>query len=74
MLECKQDLIDKVEKIGIENLSVIVTVVELPSGAKEVLVNYQKLPEKISYLKDAYNDNLTLKTKEDIILLDCIIL
>jgi len=70
----KQKLIEKVESVGIENISLIVTVVLLPTGAKEVITNYQELSGKINYLLGAYDDDLTLKTCKDIKLLDCIIL
>jgi hypothetical protein len=72
----KNKLIEKWEKVS--NLGhgarLIVTVVTLPSGALEVITNYQKLDEKMEYLINAYDDNLVLKSCPQIKLLDCIIL
>jgi hypothetical protein len=70
----KQDLIELIEIIGKENVSLIVTVVLLPTGAREVITNYEKLQEKIDYLLNAYDDNLQLKACSDIKLLDFIIM
>ena len=70
----KTELLEKINKIGIENASIIITVVELPTKAKETIINYRELPGKIDYLLEAYDDNLVLKKCSDIRLLDCIIL
>ena len=77
----RQEFLNKISKAR-ENgkLSVIVTVVTLPKSetdkesAIEVITNYQNLDTKISYLLNAYDDDLCLKSKKDIKLLDCIIL
>lgn len=64
-------------KAKIENYKepkLLVTVVQLPSGAYETLVNNDKLESKFEYLLSAYDEELRLKTKKDIKLLDCIIL
>ena len=70
----KNDLIKKIDTIGRDNISLIVTVVQLPSGAKEVIVNSQELTDKIDYLLQAYDENLVLKTFDKIRMLDFIIL
>ena len=57
-----------------KNPEVIITVVKLPTGALEVITNYQELQGKIDYILKAYDDNLCLKTCPQIKLLDCIIL
>lgn len=77
----REKLIKKVESLYVENLykkpkplRLIVTVVKLPSGALETIVNNQDLDEKIKYILGAYDDNLRLKTCKEIELVDCIIL
>jgi hypothetical protein len=57
-----------------KNPEVIITVVKLPTGALEVITNYQELQGKIDYILNAYDDNLCLKTCPQIKLMDCIIL
>lgn len=52
----------------------IVTVVKLPTGALETLVNNSELKAKLEYIMNAYDENLCLKTCPDIKLMDCIIL
>jgi hypothetical protein len=69
----KQDLINKINKINKEDVRLIITVVLLPSGAYEVITNYEKLQYKIDYLMNAYDEDLRLKTFKDIKLIDCII-
>lgn len=72
----REKIIKKVENLdkNQQPLSLIVTVVKLPTGALEVISNTQSLNEKIKYILSAYDDNLRLKTCKDIELLDCIIL
>jgi hypothetical protein len=72
----KQEIRDRIIYLdsGMIPLSLIVTVVLLPSGAKEVITNYQRLDEKIKYLMEAYDENLRLKSCPEIQLLDFIIL
>lgn len=70
----KQQLESKLRGISHEDLRVIVTVVQLPTGALEVITNYEKLPDKIKYLWNAYDDDLRLKTCPTIRLVDAIII
>jgi hypothetical protein len=70
----KQEFIERVEKIGKDKLSILVTVSRLPTGAKEVIINYQELDKKVDYIIDAYNDNLELKTCTVIKILDFVVL
>lgn len=72
----KQEIRDRVAYLdsGMIPMSLIVTVVLLPSGAKEVITNSQRLDEKIKYLMEAYDENLHLRSCPEIQLLDCIIL
>lgn len=62
------------KKLNKENKVCIITTCKLPSGSVEVLINYQKLEEKKDYLLNAYDDNLKLKTMQDIKLLDLIVI
>jgi hypothetical protein len=68
----KQELIKIVE--GVENPTLIITVVLLPTKAKEVIVNHEFLKEKIDYILKAYDDDLYLLTCPNIKLLGLIIL
>lgn len=67
----RKDLEVKLKK---ENKVCIVTSCKLPTGAVEVLVNYQELEGKAKYLLSAYDENLRLKTMQDIKLLDIIVI
>lgn len=70
----KQQLEAKLKGVSWDDLRLIVTVVKLPTGAYEVITNYEKLSEKIEYLLNAYDDDLRLKKCQEIKLMDCIIL
>lgn len=72
----REKIIKKVENLDkeLKPLSIVVTVVRLPSGALETIVNNQCLDSKIQYIPNAYDENLRLKTCNDIQLMDCIIL
>ena len=69
----KTELLEKINKIGIKNAILFVTVIELPTKEKETIINCHE-PGEINYLLDTYDDNLVLKKCSDIRLLDCIIL
>jgi hypothetical protein len=62
------------QKLNKEDKICMTTVCLLPSGAIETLVNYQDLEAKKKYLLSAYDEKLRLKTMQDIILLDCIVI
>jgi hypothetical protein len=68
----KQELIKIVDEV--ENPTLIVTVVLLPTGAKEVIVNHEFINEKIEYILKAYDDGLNLLTCPNIKLLGLILL
>lgn len=72
----REKIIKKVEDLDKKQqpLSLIVTVVKLPTGALEVIVNTKFLVEKVNYILHAYDEKLRLKTCKDIELVDCIIL
>ena len=72
----REKLIQKVENLDNQLIrpSLLITVVELPTKAKEVITNTEYLDEKIKYILDAYDNNLNLKSCQSIKLLDCIIL
>lgn len=59
MNDVRQKFLEAAEKV--EEPFVLVTVGVLLSGAHEVISNQQKLPEKIEYLKAAYDDDFRLK-------------
>jgi hypothetical protein len=61
-------------KLNKDNKKLIITVVKLPSGALETLVNNSELDAKANYLLNAYGKNLRLKTMDQIELLDIIVL
>lgn len=46
----------------------LITAVKLPTGAIEVAINTANIAEKIDYILDAYDDNMHLKTNEDIVM------
>jgi len=74
----KEYFIKKVEDIKKKNaagsLSLIITVVQLPTGAKEVITNTEDLFEKVKYITDNYDENLSLKRCPSIKILDYIVL
>lgn len=45
---------------------VLATAVKLPTGAVELITNTQFIPEKIQYLRDAYDDDFRLKNNPNI--------
>ena len=52
----------------------LVTVVKLPSGALETTINNSNIESKIEYIINAYDENLKLKTCNEIQIKDFIIL
>lgn len=44
----------------------IVTAVTLPNGAVELATNTTNIEEKIDYILEAYDDNMRLKTNNEI--------
>lgn len=46
----------------------IVTAVKLPTGAIELAVNTENIAEKINYILDAYDEDMHLKTNQDIVM------
>lgn len=65
----QQNYIDKNKFIAIakafESPSILVTVVQLPTGAKEVITNNQCIKEKIDYLDTAYDEQFRLKANNN---------
>ena len=39
----------------------VVTAVQLPTGAVEIAINTEKIPEKLQYMLDAYDAEMRLK-------------
>lgn len=69
----KLDILYKLEKLK-GKMQLLITVIKLPNGALETIVNYNNLGEKMDYIVDAYDDNLKLKTCQDIQIIDFILL
>lgn len=46
--------------------SVLIAVVKLKTGAKEIIVNHESIEEKCNYYLQAYDENFRLKTCPDI--------
>ena len=44
----------------------IITAVKLPTGAIEIAVNNKEIAKKIEYILEAYDDDMHLKTNQDI--------
>ena len=53
--------------------SYIVTAIKLPTGAIELAVNTENIPEKIDYILDAYDGDMCLKTNREIVMLNIMI-
>lgn len=69
-------LVETIEKFDKEMLlmNVLVIAVMLPTGAIEIITNYQHINSKIRYILDNYDEHLQLKANNDIKILDFIIL
>lgn len=48
------------------NNTLIVAVVQLPSGAREVITNSEHIPEKLEYYMNAYDDQFRLKANPEV--------
>lgn len=71
----RNDFLNKISKAREKGkLRIVCTATQLPTGAIEIISNTEYLDEKISYLLNAYDDELKLKTNSKIKMLDCIIL
>ena len=46
----------------------IITAVKLPTGAIEIAVNNKEIAKKIEYILEAYDDDMHLKTHQDIVM------
>lgn len=55
------------------HIHTLVTAVELPSGAKEVAINTDKLEAKIGYILNAYDTEMRLRTNPEIVMVDAMI-
>lgn len=51
----------------------VITVTVLPSGAREVQVNTDKLDEKLTYIAETYDNYMYMKRNEDIQIIGLII-
>lgn len=66
----KEEFIKKWES-SVNNL--LITVLKMPFGSFETIINSQNLDEKVNYILNAYDNDLRLKTYEDIQIIDYII-
>lgn len=46
---------------GTVEFSHLITVVELPTGAKELIINTENIETKITYLLNTYDDNMCMR-------------
>jgi len=51
----------------------IITVVKLPGGSKEIAINTDDIAGKIDYILEAYDENMCLKARTDIVMLNLLI-
>ena len=58
------------EASSVPNPSLLVICVQLPTGAKEVITNIEKLQDKVNYIIGAYDEDLTLKGCNQVKILD----
>lgn len=63
-LKVVEDLIEEGKLVP----TYIVTAVKLPTGAIELAVNTTAIVDKISYILEAYDEDMCLKTNTDIIM------
>lgn len=56
-----------------EKNELLVLLIQLPNGAKEIITNYQNIEEKFSYILENYDDNLQLKHNQNVKIWDWII-
>jgi hypothetical protein len=52
----------------------IICAIRKPDGTKEVIVNTEGIANKISYLLDAYDDEMCLKNNSEICIVDIMVL
>ncbi|MCI3027676.1 hypothetical protein LMF32_00810 [Desemzia sp. C1] len=62
----KSEFNDRVNAVEPEKASVLVVAIKLPTGALEIITNYQNIPEKIKYYQENYNENMRLKHAPDV--------
>ena len=62
------------KKLNKANKKMIVTAVQLPSKEIETIINYNGLEEKAKYLLNAYDNDLCLKSFNQIKILDLIVI
>lgn len=48
--------------------SYIITATKLPTGAIEIAVNDKNIKEKLEYILDAYDEDMRLKTNQQVIM------
>lgn len=67
-LELMKEAIDDLSESQTFKPQYIITAVKLPNGAIEIAINDKEIASKIDYILDAYDDNMHLKTNENIIM------
>lgn len=63
-LKVVEDLIEEGKLVP----TYIVTAIKLPTGAIELAVNTTAIVDKISYILEAYDEDMCLKTNTDIVM------
>ena len=63
-LKVVEDLIEEGKLVP----TYIVTAIKLPTGAIELTVNTTAIVDKISYILEAYDEDMCLKTNPDIVM------
>jgi len=70
----KEQFIDEFNKLVWKPMrgraTYLVVVVELPHGAKELIVNSNNIHSKFEYYCDAYYDDMSLKANPDVKIVD----
>lgn len=71
----KEEFLEKHNTLMKSNgeIKLLVTVVKLPYGSLETIVNTDKLGDKIEYIMRNYDDDLRLKLNYQIMIMDYII-
>ena len=54
------------ETANLQGKSVLMTVVQLPTGAKEVITNTDNLQSKVDYLKNTYDEEFKLRANPNV--------
>jgi hypothetical protein len=72
----KEEFLEKHDALMKSNgeIKLLVTVMKLPYGSYETIVNTDKLEDKVEYIMRNYDNDLRLKLNDQIMIMDYIIL